>query len=90
MPEHRFNKHYRLFLSFRIKIWQPVFQDGRQNKKLAYFNQLLIDFEDFDDFDIKLYDFGDTESKSEILDLFKGQGYLVKVKVILKLEPKRP
>ena len=51
MSEHRFNKHYKLFLRFKIKIWQPVFQDGRQNQKLAYFSQLIVDF---DDINIKL------------------------------------
>ena len=69
MTGHRFNKHYKLFLRFEIKIWQPVFQDGCQNKKLAYFSQLLIDF---DDFDIKLQFFGNTELNSEVFDLFKG------------------
>ena len=85
MPEHRFNKHYKLFQRFKIKIWQPVSQDGRQNKKLAYFNQLL---NDFDDFNIKLQVFGDTDSKYEVFGLFKGQDNMVKVKLKLILTQK--
>ena len=38
MPEDIFSKHYKLSLRFEIKIWQPIYQDGRQNQKLAYFS----------------------------------------------------
>ena len=37
--------------TLKIKIWQLVIKDGRQKQKWAYFNEILVDF---DDISIKL------------------------------------
>ena len=43
-----------------------------KKQKWAYFSELLVDF---DDFSIKFLFLGGIETKSEMHDLFQGQGH---------------